>query len=102
MKYKRVDRIEQKMTSKENIVKFYESAGIQILLNKYNWELVFIDEFTVDSRKHTFRGWIKSEDKGFIKACSEGLYFNITISFRKKKIYEIMINKNANDSDSFI
>ena len=102
MKYKRVDRIKQKMTSKENIVLFYQSAGIQILLDKYDWELVFIDEFTVDSSKHAFRGWKKSEVKDFIKASSEGLYFNITIAFSKNKIYGIMINKNADDSDSFI
>ena len=76
------------MTSKENIVRFYESAGIQILLNKYGWELVFIDEFTVDSRKHTFRGWTKSGDKGFIKASSEGLYFNITIALVRIKFME--------------
>ena len=88
-KYRRVDRIEKKMTSKENIVRFYESAGIQILLNKYDWELVFISEFTLDSRKHTFRGWTKSGDKRFIKASSEGLYFNITIVLVRIKSMEL-------------
>ena len=89
MKYRRVDRIENKMTSKENIVRFYESAGIQILLNKYDWELVFIGDITLDSRKHTFRGWTKSGDKGFIKASSEGLYFNITIVLVRIKSMEL-------------
>ena len=64
--------------------------------------MVFIDEFTADSKKHTFRGCSKCWNKGYIKESSEGLYFNITIAFSKNKIYEIMINKNANYSDSFI
>ena len=64
--------------------------------------MVFIYEFTVDSKKHTFSGCMNSGYKGFIKASTERLYFNITIAFSKKKIYGIMINKNAQDYDSFI
>ena len=44
----------------------------------------------------------KVEIKALQKKSSEGLYFNITIAFSKKKIYGIMINKNANNSGSFI
>ena len=51
------------MTSRESFVRFYELAVLQILFNINVWELIFIDEFIVDSRKYIFKGWTKSEIK---------------------------------------
>ena len=102
MVFKSLDKVEAKMCSIENISKFYESAGIQILLEKDEWELIYVDEFRVDTRKHVHRGWARRGEKGLLKTDQSGIALNIVVAFSRLRMYGIMINKNANDSLSFI
>ena len=102
MVFKNLDKVEAKMCSIENISKFYESAGIQILFEKDEWELIYVDEFTVDTRKHVHRGWARRGEKGLLKTDQGGIALNIVVAFSRLRMYGIMINKNTNDSLSFI
>ena len=77
-------------------------AGFQILLEKDGWELIYVDEFTVDTRKHVHRCWEGRGEKGLLKTDQGEIALNIVVVFSRLRMYGIMINKNSNDSLSFI
>ena len=45
---------------------FLEGALIQTLIKEKDVELIFIDEFKVNSRHHVFRGWTKKGRKRYM------------------------------------
>ena len=68
-------------------IRFYESAGIQILLNKYDWELVFIYEFTVDFRNNTFEDGRKVEIKALLKQVQkDNILISLLLLVRRKSM----------------
>ena len=71
-------------------------------MEKDEWELICVDEFIVDTRKHVYRCWARRGEKGLLKTDQSGIELNIVVAFSRLRMYGIMFNKNANDSLSFI
>ena len=74
MLFKNVDKVEAKMCSLGSILKYYESTGIKILLEKNEWELIFVDELKVDTGKHVHRSWARREKRDYSKQIKMKLY----------------------------
>ena len=51
--------------------KIIESALLRIELMKKYFEIIYIDEFHVNTRHHRFRGWTRKGQKGFITVDSK-------------------------------
>ena len=57
--YKILENIEPKTISEDKIRTFYENAALQLMLDKKQYNIIYIDEFGLSSRKFKIYGWGK-------------------------------------------
>ena len=57
--YKILENIEPKTISEDKIRTFYENAALQLMLDKKQYNIIYIDEFGLSSRKFKVYGWGK-------------------------------------------
>ena len=59
--YKILENIEPKTISEDKIRIFFENAALQLMLDKKQYNIIYLDEFGLSSRKFKVYGW---GDKG--------------------------------------
>ena len=87
---------------KENIRKFFESAEIQLRFIENEYELIYIDEFTQNSRENRFYSWTRKGSKGFIEFEEDQFSMSFIIAFSWLKFYGVFGKAKITDSLSFI
>ena len=105
MSYRRFESRPIAAFRNEIIRKLFESASLQIKLDKRNIEMIFVDEFKLSSKHWRFRGWAPKCRKGFIKSYSDSFHASFIVALSQKKIYGIMasdITFNASMFQRFI
>ena len=58
-KYKTLHETHPKTFMDENIRQFYESAYFQLKLEADGFEVIYIDEFSFNTRKQKYKGWVR-------------------------------------------
>ena len=81
---------------------FYESAFTQLRLEYFGYELIFIDEFSINFRHHTTYRWTPIGKKGFIDTDVENFNMSIMVGLSKQKFYWIVGTSLPNNSNSFL
>ena len=101
-RFKEYRTVEKKITQAHNILKFYESTLVQLRLEEMRYELIYIDEFSINSKYHSYFGWSKVEEKGYflMNHNSFSMYFINALS--SKHFYSIKGSSKAMDSEYFI
>ena len=89
-----------KLTDQKRL--FCESVMLQLKLKKAKFELIFIDEFHLSSRKAKFRGWGFIDKKNKIITPIEGFSMYFIIAISENHFYGIMASDSANTSEIFI
>ena len=69
---------------------FLEGALIQTLIKEKDVELIFIDEFKVNSRHHAFRGWTKKGRKGYMSIDTHNFQMSFVWGVSSKRLYGLM------------
>ena len=69
---------------------FLEGALIQVLIKEKNVELIFIDEFSVNSRHHGFRGWTKKGRKGYMSIDTYNFQMSFVWGVSSKRLCGLM------------
>ena len=69
---------------------FLEGALIQVLIKEKNVELIFIDESSVNSGHHGFRGWIKKGRKGYMSIDTYNFQMSFVWGVSSKRLYGLM------------
>ena len=75
---------------------------LQCLLKTKDFELVFIDEFHLSSRKPKFRGWSFGDKSSKIIMPIDGFSMYFIIAVSEKQFYGIIANAKANNAEIFI
>ena len=91
-----------KSLSADSIRKFYESAMVQIQLNNRGYELMFIDEFSINFRHNTTYGWAPVGVKGYLDVNIESFSMSFMVGFSKQRFYGIVGTSTSNNSASFL
>ena len=97
-----VSRIRPTSISAEGIRKFVESAWLIKTLILEEYDLVFIDEFTVDNRHTKLKSWTDRGKYGFINISNENFSKSFAIAFSKDRFYAVQDTLGAFDSIDFI
>ena len=100
--YKKVDKLCNISLKQDNIRKFCESAAIQIRLEWKGIELIYIDEFSFNSRQNKFYNWSERGKKAFIETDIRSFTMSFMLGFSKKYFYGIMGTTGTGDSLMFI
>ena len=79
--------------------KWLESVLIQIELEKRDVEIIYIDEFHVNTRNHRFRGWTKKGEKGFITVDSKDFSMSFFWALSKTRVLGLMGKEETNKSE---
>lgn len=88
--------------STSNIAKFYESSLIQVLLERRNIELIFVDEFSFTNRTQALYSWGPKGQQKRIIVLSQSFSFSWMIGISKRHYYGVMASDSTGDSEMFI
>ena len=101
MSYKRI-KIQRKITTeKQNIRRFAFAGAIQIKLESLNYELIFIDEFSLSDRSFKFFGWSK-RGKSEYKLHFKFVQYEFFIALSTPRFYGILGTEGTGNSKKFI
>ena len=100
--YKKLWYMMRRSLNSESIRSFYESAFTQLQLENLGYELIFIDEFSINFRQRTTYGWASIGKKGFIDTDEEKFDMSFMVGFSKQKFYGIVGTSSSNNSNSFL
>ena len=87
--FKRISTLEHNSARPFNIRKFFESAILQIKLEENNFELIFIDEFSLSSKHNKLYGWSKVGQKGYVLTHYDSFSMFFVVAFSERGIYGI-------------
>ena len=90
MSYKKLEKKSIPCVRPENIRKFFESSLLMLRLDQNNVELIYFDEFSVNTRHSSFKGWIIKGSKGYIKTHNDSFTMSFIWALSKTKIYGIL------------
>ena len=91
-----------KNLSADSIRKFYESAMVQIQLYNLGYELMFIDEFSINFMHNKIYGWASVGVKGDLDVNIELFIISFMAGFSKQRFYEFVGASTTNDFASFL
>ena len=80
-----------------NIRKYFESAILHEKLDE-NYELIFLDEFSLNSKHNKYYGWSKVEQKGYLLTHYDNFSMFFVVAFSYKSIYGIKSATKAMNS----
>jgi hypothetical protein len=89
MSYKKLDKMVIKSKHPDNIRKFLEAAIVQVKLRSMNCELIFLDKFTVSTRKYANYGWAKRGKKRYIANYNDNFSMSFIVCFSEEQVYGI-------------
>ena len=102
MSYKRI-KIEKKSTTwKTNIRRLALAGAIQVKLESLNYELIFIDEFSLSDRSFKFFGWSKRGKSGYFNSISNQFSMSFFVAFSNIRFYGILGTEGTGNSKKFI
>ena len=103
MSYKQLHRKPRQAFSKPNERAFSIAVNIQkIRDDKKEFELLFIDEFSVSDRAFKAYGWSKREESCWISSFSNNFSMSFFLAFSRYQFYGIMGNDETTNSRKFI
>ena len=100
--YKRLCLIQLKLFRPEYTRMFFESALLQIVLEDEGYELLYVDEFSINFRSRSNYGWGPIGDGGFLKAHEERFSMSFMVGFSCRGIYGVIETTESHIFESFI
>ena len=88
--YKKLEKKAAPTLTQVSWRKLLEGGMIQHKLISKNIETIYMDEFTVNTRGLSFRGWARKGDKGYFIVDSKDFCMTFIWGLSAKRVYEIM------------
>ena len=98
-RYKKSEVRNPRWFTNEMISSFFESAAIIMKLETEGIEVIYIDEFSLSSKKIGFHGWSKRGCKSYLKHFYQSFSFVVALS--KERIYGIMGEDGTGSTETF-
>ena len=99
--YKKMTRKPEPALTPESLGKVLEVAVIQQKLYAKGIEVIYVDEFSVNTRHHQFHGWSKRGHKGLLKIQRNDFSMSFIWAVSNIKVYGILGNQGSNKSNEF-
>ena len=97
--YKRLEVKPPIAFSIDSIRSFHESAALFLALEDAGIEIIYIDEFTVASRKQGHYGWAQKGSKSYIIQAGSSFSMSFTVALSSRKIYGVLGKDGTNTSN---
>ena len=70
--------------------KLLEGAKIQRCLKECQVECIYVDEYTVNTRHHQFRGWVRRGSKGWVKINKSDFAMSFIWAISSHQVYGLL------------
>ena len=100
--YKKQSLAKRKSFTNEYVRRFFESSIIQIILLDKGYELLYLDEFSINLRDKSMYGWWPIGVKGLIKTHQADFSMSFMIGFSVQRIYGVYGTTSTHKNASFI
>ena len=100
--YKKACKINPRTLLPVNIRKIHESLYIQVALEKKNYEIIYLDEFSLSTRKYVPYNWAPRGKQAYSRPCSQDFTMSFIIAFSRIRFYGIMGTMNTGNSKMFL
>ena len=101
MSYKKLSKVNIRAFKKENITKMLQSAALLQTLRSSSTEVIYLDEFSFDTRKSKFYGWGPRNSKVFAKWFLEDQWFSFIVGLSSERYYGFLGTDQTINSDIF-
>ena len=102
MSYKRIKKQTKAATENQNVRRFALAGAMQAKLELLNYELIFIDEFSLSDRSFKFFGWSKRGKSGYFNYISDSFCMSFFVAFSTNRFYGIMGTEGTGTAQKFI
>ena len=92
LSYKRLEETVTPTLRPETIRKVFEAAYIQARLREDQTETIFFDEFKVNTRQHSLKGWTQRSWKGYVKTSKDSFSMTFVWALSQFKIYGLFFS----------
>ena len=96
LSFKRLEQTMAPTFRPEAIRKVFETAYFQVRLRGDQTETFFFDEFKVNTRQHSLKGWTQRGWKSYVKASKGSFSMTFVWALSQFKIYGLLGNLNSN------
>ena len=100
--FKKLERKPAPSTTSNSTRLVLEGAVIQKRILELDAEVIFIDEFSVNSRHHEFSGWTKVGQKGYVITETKEFSMSFICGISNKRILGLMGVKETTTSDIIV
>ena len=100
--FKRVSIIEKYYRSEPNIRKFLESAHLLNWFENMNYTMIFIDEFSLNSRQSKVSSWIDKGKRGYIELVTDKFWMSFVLAISESKFIGIQGVQGTFNSARFV
>ena len=100
--YKKVNFIQKKVFKDEYVRRFFESSIIQLLLINNGYELLYLDEFSINFRNKSTYGWSPIGGDGFVKFNQTQFSMSFMLGFSLQRTYGVYGTILTHNNSSFI
>ena len=90
MSYKKLETKNINSFTNEKIRSLWESAAVLLKLEELKVEQIYIDEFTVSTRRNGFYGWTKRGEKGTLQIHPDNFAMSFVIALSSEMIYGML------------
>ena len=101
-KYKKLQRKPASSLTQGSYRKQLEGGLIQKRISDSNIELIFIDEFTLNTRHHAFRGWCRRGEKDYLKTDNTDFSMSFICGVSSRMVYGFLGSKTTITSSEII
>ena len=102
MSYKKSKRLHKSTLEKPGKRRFTLAGAIQVKLIAQNYELMFIDEFSLSDRSLKFFGWSEKGKSGYVNSILDSFSMSFFVAFSADRFYGIMGVEGTGNSQKFI
>ena len=100
--YKKLEKKPAPSLTQESYRKQLEGGLAQRKISDSGVELIFIDEFTVNTRHHAYRGWCKKGEKGYLKTDNTDFSMSFICGVSNRMVYGFLGSKSTITSSEII
>ena len=101
MSYRRLEKFAPQTLIPTNIRKYFESTLIQTRLEERNFELIYVDEFTIAPRKHHYYRWGFRGKKRDLNVMNDAFSMSFIVAMSREKIYGSTGLDHTIDTESY-
>lgn len=102
MNFKRTRKLHKKTLNPNARRKFLIAASLQSKFESTGFEVMFIDEFSVNDRGFKYYGWSRRGEKGYFQSLSDSFSMSFFLAFSAQQFYGILGGKGSNNAKRFI